>query len=255
MNMDFARRALRLLALPLALALAPLAATAGIEDMTAEERAAFRAEVRAYLMENPEVLMEAFTALRERQESAEAARRGDVIARNAGALYDDPRAWVGGNPEGDITLVEFMDYRCSYCRRAFPEVSDLIESDGDIRFVVKEFPILGPESQAASRFAIATLQVAGEDAYEQVHTALMTHRGRMVEAAFRRIAGAAGLDYAAIAARMEAPQVQAVIDDNMALARKLGITGTPTFILEDRMIPGYLPLQQMRVAVSEERAD
>jgi len=241
--------------LALLLALTPVIAGAGIEDMTADERAAFRAEVRAYLLENPEVLMEALTALRQRQESAEAARRRDVIAENAGAIHEDPRAWVGGNPDGDITLVEFMDYRCSYCRRAFPEVSHLIESDGDIRFVVKEFPVLGPESQAAARFAIATLQVAGAKAYEKVHDALMTHRGRMAPAAFRRIAGSAGLEYAAIAERMDAPGVQAVIDDNMALARRLGITGTPTFIIEDRMIPGYLPLERMRRAVAEERAD
>lgn len=230
-------------------------ATAGIEDMTDGERAAFRAEVRAYLLDNPEVLMEAIAELERRQADEQADRQGDAMAANREAIFADPADYAGGNPDGDITLVEFMDYRCGYCRRAFPAVEELIETDGNIRFVVQEFPILGPESVAAARFAIATLQTRGADAYEAVHAALMSHRGAMDDAAFRAIAEGAGLDYAPIAARAGTDDVQAVIDDNMALAQSLGITGTPTFILEDRMIRGFLPLERMREAVAEQRAN
>ena len=145
--------------------------------MTDAERVDFRAEVRAYLMENPEVLMEAIGVLEERRNADAVADDLAMMETNADEIFRDPASWVGGNLDGDITLVEFMDYRCGYCKKAFEDVAELIESDGNIRFVVKELPILGEQSDLTSRFAVATLQLEGAEAYEKVHNALMVMRG------------------------------------------------------------------------------
>ena len=136
-----------------------------LTQMTDEERAIFREEVRAYLMDNPEVIMEAVAVLEAREAEAQAQADLSLVSDNAADIFDDGFSWVGGNPDGDITLVEFLDYRCGFCKRAHGEVAKLLESDGNIRLIVKEFPILGEQSLLASRFAVATKQVAGDDAY------------------------------------------------------------------------------------------
>ncbi|MEN8840679.1 MAG: thioredoxin domain-containing protein, partial [Octadecabacter sp.] len=132
------------------------------DTMTEAERTEFRAEVRAYLLENPEVLMEAIAVLETRQAQAEVLRDDQLVAMNMNALLDDGFSYVGGNPDGDITIIEFTDYRCGFCRRAHPEVAELLESDGNIRMITKEFPILGEQSVVASQFAVATKIVAGD---------------------------------------------------------------------------------------------
>ncbi len=223
--------------------------------MTDAERSAFRAEVRAYLLENPEVLMEAIAVLEQRDAAAQAEGDRALIDSLSADIFDDGRSWVGGNPDGDVTLVEFMDYRCSYCRRAHADVMQLLDSDGNIRFVVKEFPILGPESLLASRFAIAVRNVAGADAYGGVHDALMSLRGAVTEDSLTRLAEDAGLDPAAILAGMDAPDVMAELQANRALAERLQINGTPGFVLGDEILRGYLPLAQMQERVAQVRAE
>ncbi len=151
-----------------ALIASPLAAF-DMDAMTDAERDAFRAEIRAYLLDNPEVLMEAIAVLEERQASQQAQGDIDLVSVNAEAIFNDGYSWVGGNPDGDITVVEFMDYRCGYCKKAHPEVTELLGTDGNIRFIVKEFPILGDQSVLAARFAIAVKKVMGDDAYGRAH--------------------------------------------------------------------------------------
>ena len=226
---------------------------AAAEEMTPKERLAFRAEVRAYLLENPEVLQEAIAVLEDRQSAEAAARDEQMLAENRDLIFADTHSWVGGNPDGDITVVEFMDYRCGYCRKAWQEVDELVASDGNIRFVVKEFPILGEASDLSSRFAIATLQLAGPEAYKTAHDALITLRGEATKPALERLAGDLGLDAPAIMARMSAPEVTAVIQANQALANTLEISGTPTFVVQGTMLRGYVPLDGMREIVAEQR--
>jgi protein-disulfide isomerase len=238
------------LALTFALCTLPGLAAA---EMTAAEREAFRKEVRDYLLENPEVLMEAIGILEERQAAAEAAADVALVEQHRDAIFADSHSWVGGNPDGDITVVEFMDYRCGFCRRANPEVEELIRSDGNIRYVVKEFPILGPESDLSARFAIAVLQLHGPKAYEKVHHALIALRAEASQPVLDRLAGSMGLNPAAIAARMKGPEVTEVIKANHALAETLAISGTPTFVIGGRMLRGYVPLDGMRQVVAEER--
>lgn len=233
----------------LALLATPMAATE-IGDMTAAERQAFRAEVRAYLMENPEVLMEAIAVLEDRQAADEAAAQELAVIENAPALFSSAFDHVGGNPEGDVVIVEFVDYRCSFCRRAHPEVTELVETDGNIRIITKEFPILGEQSTLASRFAIATNLSLGGDAYEQVSDGLMAMRSDVTELALARLADDLGLDSTAIFEAMDDPRVQATIEANRTLGQRLGITGTPSFVFGDQLVQGYVPLPNMMDIVS-----
>lgn len=239
----------------LALALAAtLALPAAAQEMTDAEREVFRAEVRAYLMEHPEVLMESIQVLESRQMEQQANNDVQMLADNREALNNDPQSWVGGNPEGDITVVEFTDYRCGYCRRAWQEVEDMVEQDGNIRLVLKEYPILGEQSLLSSRFAIAVRQLAGDDAYKAAHDALITMRGDATPDSLRGVADDLGVDADAVMAQMEAPEVAAVIAANHALGQTLQINGTPTFVIEDTMVRGYVAQASMEQIVAEMRA-
>lgn len=246
-------KSLKIAALVSAMALP--AAALDLTDMTQAERESFREEVRAYLLDNPEVLMEAIAVLEQRQADAQAQGDAQVVENNADALFDSPGDWVGGNPDGDITIVEFMDYRCGFCKRAFPEVMELVETDGNIRLIVKEFPILGPQSELAARFAIATLQEMGDETYDTVHTALMTLRGEVTPQALGRIAEDAGFDPEPVLAAMNSAAVDEIIATNRDLARAMNITGTPSFVMAGEMVRGYVPLDQMRLIVEAAREE
>lgn len=227
----------------------PVAATE-IADMTEAERQAFRGEIRAYLLENPEVLMEAIGVLEQRQAEEDSAAQLVAVADNEAALFQSAFDHVGGNLDGDVVIVEFIDYRCSFCRRAHPEVGELVAADGNIRIITKEFPILGEQSVLASRFAIATRLALGGEAYEQVGDALMAMRSDVTELALARLAEDLGLDSAAIFAAMDDTLVQSTIDANYALGQRMGITGTPSFVFGDQLVQGYVPLENMQDIVA-----
>jgi len=228
-------------------------ARADAAPMTAAERDALRSEVRAYLLENPEVLIEAMDVLTARQAELEARNDAALLQSHAASIYDDPASWVGGNPDGDVTVVEFTDYRCGYCRKAYDEVAELIKTDGNIRFVVKEYPILGEASVVSARFAIAVRQTAGDALYEKAHDALITLRGDPTPETLGRLAADLGLDPAVILAKMDSDEVTAVIAANHALGEKLQISGTPTFVINGAILRGYVPLEGMRDIVKEQR--
>lgn len=229
--------------------------------MSDADRTAFRAEVRAYLLENPEVLIEAIDVLDARKAAAQSTSDTDMIGANAPAIFADGRSWSGGNAQGDVTLVEFMDYRCGYCKRAHAEVAGLVQSDGNIHFILKEFPILGPDSVLAARFAIAVRRLAGADTYWQLHDRLMTFRGDITQSALDRLAADLGLDPAAVATAMDDPAVMEEINANHALGEALQINGTPTFVLQDTrtrkpdtLLRGYLPLSDLQAMLDDIRA-
>jgi len=239
--------------------LASLAATTtladGLADMTDAERAAFREEVRAYLLENPEVLVEAMNVLQTREDNAAVERDAQMILAQSDAIFASPHDWVGGNPEGDLTLVEFMDYRCGYCRKAHDEVKALVETDGNIRYVVKEFPILGEASLLSSQFAISVRLLHGDDLYKATHDALIALRGDPTPETLSRLASDLGLDPAPVLAKMGSDEVMEVIKANHGLADQMQISGTPTFVMKDMMLRGYVPLEGMLEIVAELRAD
>ena len=242
------------LAAAMTLAMAAPLAAADINAMSHADRKAFGEQVRAYLLENPEVIVEAIRVLEQRQADAQGNNDATLLQVNANDVYGDTHSFVGGNPDGDIVIVEFLDYNCGFCKRAHPEVTELINSDGNIRFIVKEFPILGEQSVLASRFAISVLQNVGDDAYARVHDELMTFRGQFSDASLRQLAVSLDMDADTVMDAMNSPEVDAVISANHALAQRLQINGTPSFIMGDQMLRGYVPLDGMNQIVADLRA-
>jgi protein-disulfide isomerase len=217
------------------------------------ERAALHEEIRAYLLENPEILVEMYSLLEEKQREQTAETDQQLVDENAAAIFDDGYSYVGGNPEGDVTIVEFLDYQCGFCRRAHPELMDLLESDGGIRWIVKEFPILGPNSELAARAAVATLITEGEETYARLNQLMMRHSGPVNDENLDAVLTEAGADPARIRAGMDAPEVSERLAETHALAETLAVSGTPTFVFDTQMVRGFLPIDQMRSVVEDIR--
>jgi protein-disulfide isomerase len=210
----------------------------------------FEQRVREYLLKNPEVIMEALQILQERQRAAEAENLKRTIAERSDEILNDPAAPVGGDPEGDVTLVEFFDYNCPYCRKVAPTVAEIIAADPDLRVVYKEFPILGPGSTFAARAALAAQQ---QRKYAPFHEALMGAGESVDEEQVLEIAEAVGLDTVRLKRDMESPAIQQAITRNLQLANALGITGTPSFVIGDRVVPGAVDLRTLQSLVARAR--
>ena len=239
----------------LLLSASPLPALAfDISAMSDDEKAAFGQAVRDYLVENPEVLVEAISVLEQRNASAEVENDQQLVATYHEAIFNDGHSWVGGNPDGDLTMVEFIDYRCGVCRRFNQEVHDIVEADGNIRLVLKEFPILGPDSETSARFAVAVRQVAGDDAYLQAHDELITLRSDASEEALRGVADRIGVDADEVIAEMQSETVTAVLRDNRQLAEQMAIQGTPTFVIGEHLLRG-VPGAGLTATVEQIRAE
>ncbi|QYX58046.1 DsbA family protein [Roseovarius sp. SCSIO 43702] len=202
------------------------------------------------IRENPEIVMEAVAILEARQAEAQAASQAEVLSRERDTLERDPNAPVLGNPEGDVTVVEFFDYNCPYCRRAKPEIEALLAADPDVRLVYREWPILGEGSVFATRAALAARE---QGLYEDFHWALMGMSGRAEESSVLRIAEDIGLDIAQLRRDMEAPEIDAHIETSMRLAQALGITGTPSFVVGDALVPGVVDAEQLQTLVTDAR--
>ena len=213
---------------------------------------AIRRIVRDYLIEHPEVLLEAEQALRAKRAEEEARRDRAAIREHRDALFADPEAPVVGNPAGALALVEFFDYRCGYCRRVKPVLDTLLAENGDLRLIYKEFPILGPESTLAARAALAARE---QGAYAAFHDALMAADAPPDRERLFAVARALGLDESRLARDMEDPAIDAHLARNAALAQALGIAGTPGFVLGERLIRGAPSLPQFRDILARARAE
>jgi protein-disulfide isomerase len=205
--------------------------------------------VREYLLREPEVIYEALQELQRRQTAEAESRQQAALADNRELIFDHPADPVGGNPEGDVTLVEFFDYRCAYCRRVVGAIRELVASDPGLRLVFKELPVLGPESVVAARAALASQRQGG---YMPFHFALMASTDLSPEG-IRATAAAVGLDPDQLEADMEAPEVQEIIDQNYRLASAVGIEGTPAFVIGDELIPGAVSHDRLVELVEEAR--
>lgn len=222
------------------------------EPLTADQKDAVRALVREVLRENPELVMEALQTLQQRQELAKQEAQVEMVKAHHDQLVNDPESPIGGNPNGDVTIVEFMDYRCGYCKRVFPELQQLFKADGNIRFIVKELPILGPDSVLAAKAAL-TVWKQHPDRYMEFHATMMDARGALSDARILKMAGDMGLDTGPIAAAMKSTDLDAVIERNVALAQALGINGTPAFIIGDQLVPGAVGIDTLRALVERAR--
>jgi protein-disulfide isomerase len=221
--------------------------------MSESDRKAFHAEIRAYLLEHPEVIFEAVDIYRAREEDEKNRAAKNALSEMADQLANDGMSYIGGNLEGDVTIVEFVDYRCGYCRKAHDELAELIKEDGNVRWVVKEFPILGEASDLSSRLALATLVTLGDEAYLAMHNELMTFNGPINTNSVAAIAKNLNLDGAAIMRGMENPAIDAHWTLIQEQANELAITGTPAFVIGLDLARGYISPRDMRMAVANAR--
>lgn len=218
---------------------------------THEARRAIEQIVRDYILANPEIIMEAVARLREKKQIAEEDADRQILAAVRDEIANDPNSYVGGNPAGDVTVVEFFDYRCGVCKQFHPIVAELVQSDTRIRRVYKEWPILGPDSVVASRAAIASRK---QGKYLAFHVAMMESRAPLDEARILQIAASVGLDTGRLRKDMASSEVEQVIARNYALAEKLKLNGTPSFLIGDKILRGGRDLDSLRALVAEARA-
>jgi|TARA_B110000967_G_scaffold99184_1_gene101889 protein-disulfide isomerase len=199
------------------------------------------------ILENPQIIMQAVAILEQRERERAASGANTVRLQ----LEQDPNSPNLGNPDGDVTVIEFFDYNCPYCRKAGQTVQELLASDANVRVIYREWPILGEDSVFASRAALAA---RAQGKYEEFHWALMNGEGRASEASILKLARHLDLDVEKLQADMTSPAVEAHIAQSSALARTLGFTGTPAFIVGDRTAPGMLSTDEITAMVAEARA-
>jgi protein-disulfide isomerase len=213
--------------------------------------------VRDYLMKNPDVLQEALTELIKRRAQPSAAAPADkaaAIKSNAKLLFDSPRQVTLGNPRGDVTLVEFLDYNCGFCKRALPDMLALIADDKNLKVVIKEWPVLGPGSNEAARVAVAVrMQDAGGAKYLAFHRILMGERGPANRQRAIAAAEQAGLDTARLEKDLASAEVGQTIEESVRLAGALGLRGTPAYVVGDAVVPGAVGLATLRDRIAAAR--
>jgi len=238
----------------LALAAATAGAPAGgaADDLPLAQREAIEGIIHDYLMHNPDVLIEALRGAEDRLNREADAKAATVLNDRRSEIFDDPSTPVGGNPRGDVTIVEFFDYRCPYCKQVLPSLQTLLKEDQKLRFVYKEMPVLGPQSVTAAHAALAAQQ---QGKYEAFHNAMMATKGQITDDTVYKVAGSVGLDVGRLKQDMSTPEVEKSLKANLALADALNIRGTPGFIVGKHIVPGAVDLDSLRNMVADARKE
>jgi protein-disulfide isomerase len=221
-------------------------------ETSPEQRQEIEAIVRDYLLANPEVLEEAINVLRARREQEAIAAQSKAIEENRELIFNSANQTVLGNPQGPITLVEFFDYNCGYCRRAVSDMTALIDANPDLRVVMKELPILSEGSVEAARISVAIKNLAPES-YLQFHQELFARPGQATEEKALAIAGEIGLDVEALKAAAAGDDVTANLQEVQQLAQLLGISGTPSYVIGAELVPGALGYDLLQEKVTAMR--
>jgi len=230
------------------------ATTATSQTVSDAQRTEFERIIREYLIKNPEVLQEAIAELEKRQATKDAEKNKVAVKDNAEALFASQRHVVFGNPKGDVTFVEFFDYNCGYCKRAMTDMMTLMEADPKLKVVLKEFPVLGPASQDAARIGVAVrMQDKTGKKYLDFHQRLMSGRGQVDKARALAAAKQAGLDVARIERDMNSDEVRATLEESFKLADKLGINGTPAYVIGEDVVVGAVGMDTLREKVNTAR--
>jgi protein-disulfide isomerase len=220
------------------------------EEITPEQRKAIEAIIHDYLMKNPDVLIDALREAEAKANSDADTKAAQVLRDRRHEVFDDPATPVGGNPQGDVTIVEFFDYRCPYCKQVHPAIQKLLDQDRKLRFVYKEFPVLGEQSDIAAHAALAA-RLQGR--YEAFHDAMMAAKGQISEEVVYRVAGSVGLDVDRLKRDMTDPEIDRALSANRALAKALELRGTPGFIIGDHIVPGAIDLDALKTMVADAR--
>ena len=234
----------------LALLLIAAALPARAQDPSPAEAAKIQKIVRDYLREHPEVIVDALQEYQHRQETLKADATRQTIAALKDELFNDPTSPVTGNPNGDVTVVEFFDYRCPYCKAVAPDLAKAVAADGKVRLIYKEFPILGPLSLTAAKAALAAVR---QDKYLAFHDRLFAFKGNLDEAAIYAMAGELGLDVAKLKVDMGKPEIKDIIDRSYKLADKLNIQGTPAFVIGSELLPGVASFDDLMATFKRAR--
>jgi protein-disulfide isomerase len=214
------------------------------------DKAALGKAIREYLIANPEVLVEAMQELERKQDSQRDTQASKAIQEHRDALISDPESPIAGNPNGDVTIVEFSDYQCPYCKRAHAAVKSVLAADGKVRLVFKDLPILGEPSRIA---ALAALASRVQNKHPAMHNALMEFTGKLDRDKIMEIAGSVGLDVAQLQKDMEDPKLKALIERNMELAQALGVRGTPAFVIGKQFVPGAVDASTLKQMIADAR--
>jgi protein-disulfide isomerase len=231
-------------------ALAPALAEGEKAPLSPDQEKRVQELVKEYILANPEIILEAVQTLRKKQEEAQKKAAEEALKSKRADLQGATDLPVAGNPKGDVTIVEFMDYRCGYCKGVQPTLDQVMRQDGKIRYVLKEFPILGPASRTASMAAIAAHK---QGKYLAFHAALMAYPNNLTDEVIFALARQVGLDIAKLKDDMKAPEVEALIEKTHKLAQDLGINGTPGFIIGDQIIPGAVGADELKKKIAEAR--
>ena len=215
-------------------------------EFTDAQRSALGPIIRDYLVQNPEVLRDAMTALEQKQKSQEDANRGQVVDSSRQQLFSSPYQGTVGNPQGKVTLVEFFDYNCGYCKHALDDMAKLLKTEPELKIVLKDFPVLGPGSIEAAQVAGAVRNQFKGDKFWQYHVKLLSTRGPVGKAQALAAAKDLGADMDQVARDMDKPDIKAGIQENMALADGLSLTGTPSFVVGKDVVIGAVGYDQLR---------
>jgi protein-disulfide isomerase len=249
-HFGFKRYPMKLLsALLLSATLASVPAFAA--DFNEAQKSDIEAIVKNYLLDHPELLQEMSDKLKAKQAQAETIARTKGLSENAEAIFKSKLDPVVGNPKGNVIIVEFMDYNCGWCKRSVGELSQLLETDKDVKVLFKEFPIFGPDSEYAAKAALAANR---QGKYWELHKALFSNEGHINAAVVDDVATRLGLDVARMKKDMEDPEITQQIDTNHGLGKLLELSGTPAFIIDQSVSPGYIALDEMKATVAEVRA-
>ena len=207
--------------------------------------------IHNYLIANPEVIAEALQVLQAKREAAEKNRARTALERYGDALRAHPMTPISGNTDGDVTVVEFFDYQCGYCKRSLASMIGLLRSDKNVRLVWKELPILGPSSHFAARAAMAA---TNQGKYLDFHISLMGIRGRITEQKVMSLAKDIGLDMKRLRKDMKDPAIETYLDETKQMATALGIRGTPAFVIGDTIVPGAIDEAGIKKIIAKLRA-
>jgi protein-disulfide isomerase len=248
------KRSLQFVAAGLACAVLALPQAVPAQSFSDQQKNELGAIIRNYLIAHPEVLQEAIAELEKRQAVAEAEKAKAAVKSNAQALFDSSRQVVVGNPQGDVTLVEFFDYNCGYCKRALTDLMDLMKDDAKLRVVLKEFPVLGPGSVEAAQVAVAArMQDKTGKKYLDFHQRLLTGRGQADKARAMAAAKEAGFDMARLERDLASPEIKATLDESLKLAEQLGLNGTPSYVVGNDVVIGAVGLAALKDKVKQAR--
>lgn len=217
---------------------------------TSSDTAAIGSIIRDYILTNPEVLVEAMQELEKKQEIQRDSVAEKAIRTYESELLRDGDSPIAGNPNGDVTIVEFLDYQCGYCKRVHSVVKSVVAADGKVKIIYKDLPILGEASRIA---AYAALAAARQNKYLALHSALMEFRGQLDRARVLDAAASAGIDVHQLEKDMEAPEIKQIIERNLALASALGVRGTPAFIIGKQLVPGAVDADALKKLIADAR--